>query len=146
MAETMVFTPSEVVILNGERFAPSASVLNKYTVYASGQGVNANKLAVAAWSAALLANEQYGLIRLTPSVNSTLFGLVKTPTLLVEPTGADTYVVVKTAVGLMTVRAPANTKVQLGEIVGMTVSGRHNNWFDHASGVRLKEMDGLHAA
>ena len=89
MAETMVFTPSEVVILNGERFAPSASVLNKYTVYASGQGVNANKLAVAAWSAALLANEQYGLIRLTPSVNSTLFGLVKTPTLLVEPTGVQ---------------------------------------------------------
>jgi hypothetical protein len=89
MAETMVFTPSEVVILNGERFAPSASVLNKYTVYASGQGVNANKLAVAAWSAALLANEQYGLIHLTPSVNSTLFGLVKTPTLLVEPTGVQ---------------------------------------------------------
>ena len=89
MAETMVFTPSEVVILNGEHFAPSASVFNKYEVLASGQGVNANKLAVAAWSAALLANEQYGLIRLTPSVNSTLFGLVKTPTLLVEPTGVQ---------------------------------------------------------
>jgi len=87
MADTMYFTSSEVVILNGEHFAPSASVLNKYVVYASGKGVNANKLAVAAWSAALLANEQYGLIRLTPSVNSTLFGLVKTPTLLVEPTG-----------------------------------------------------------
>ena len=89
MAETMVFTPSEVVILNGEHFAPSASVFNKYEVLASGQGVNANKLAVAAWSAALLTNEQYGLIRLTPSVNSTLFGLVKTPTLLVEPTSVQ---------------------------------------------------------
>ncbi len=89
MVDTIYFTSSEVVILNGEHFAPSASVLNKYVVYASGKGVNANKLAVAAWSAALLANEQYGLIRLTPSVNSTLFGLVKTPTLLVEPTGVQ---------------------------------------------------------
>ncbi|PKO76450.1 MAG: hypothetical protein CVU21_12940, partial [Betaproteobacteria bacterium HGW-Betaproteobacteria-15] len=65
---------------------------------------------------------------------------------LVEPTGADTYVVVKTAVGLMTVRAPANTRIQVGDTAGMTVSGRHNNWFDQASGVRLKEMDGHHAA
>jgi multiple sugar transport system ATP-binding protein len=64
---------------------------------------------------------------------------------LVEPTGADTYVVVKTAVGLMTVRAPANTKIQVGDTAGMTVSGRHNNWFDHQTGVRLKDMDAHHA-
>jgi multiple sugar transport system ATP-binding protein len=56
---------------------------------------------------------------------------------LVEPTGADTYVVVKTAAGLMTVRAPANTKIQVGETAGMTVSGRHNNWFDKTSGKRI---------
>ncbi len=56
---------------------------------------------------------------------------------LVEPTGADTYVVLKTEVGLITVRAPANTKVQLGEHMGMTVSGQHNNWFDKASGARI---------
>ena len=89
MADTMYFTPSEVVLLNGERFAQPAALVNKYTVHASGQGVSSNKLAVVVWSAALLANEQYGLIRLTPSVNSTLFGLVKTPTLLVEPTGVQ---------------------------------------------------------
>ncbi|WP_372656841.1 ABC transporter ATP-binding protein [Hydrogenophaga sp.] len=56
---------------------------------------------------------------------------------LVEPTGADTYVVLKTEVGLITVRAAANTKTQLGERVGMTVSGRHNNWFDKSTGVRV---------
>ena len=55
---------------------------------------------------------------------------------LVEPTGADTYVVLKTGVGLITVRAPANTRLRLGESVGMTVSGRHNNWFDK-TGQRL---------
>ena len=57
--------------------------------------------------------------------------------LLVEPTGADTYVVVKTAVGLITLRAPANTRLDIGEQVGMTVSGEHNNWFEKTSGMRI---------
>ena len=56
---------------------------------------------------------------------------------LVEPTGADTYVVVKTAAGMVTVREPANTRLKTGDNVGMTVSGRHNNWFDRASGHRI---------
>ena len=56
---------------------------------------------------------------------------------LVEPTGADTYVVVKTEVGAITVRAPANTKLQVGQTIGLTVSSRHNNWFHTTSGVRL---------
>ena len=57
--------------------------------------------------------------------------------LLVEPTGADTYVVVKTQAGLVTLRAPANTRLDIGEQVGLTVSDQHNNWFDKASGVRI---------
>ena len=56
---------------------------------------------------------------------------------LVEPTGADTYVVVKTGVGLITVRTPPSTQVALGDTVGMTVSSNHNNWFDAQSGLRL---------
>ena len=56
---------------------------------------------------------------------------------LVEPTGADTYVVLKTGAGLVTVRAPANTALRVGDTAGMTVSGRHNNWFDKASGARI---------
>jgi multiple sugar transport system ATP-binding protein len=56
---------------------------------------------------------------------------------LVEPTGADTYVVVKTEAGAITVRAPANTKLQVGQTIGLTVSSRHNNWFHATSGVRL---------
>ncbi len=57
--------------------------------------------------------------------------------ILVEPTGADTYVVVQTKVGAITVRAAANTKIQVGQNIGLTVSDRHNNWFDPSSGVRL---------
>ena len=56
---------------------------------------------------------------------------------LVEPTGADTYVIVKTAAGLITVRAPANTKLDIGSSIGMTVSNHHNNWFDKVSGKRI---------
>ncbi len=56
---------------------------------------------------------------------------------LVEPTGADTYVVVKTAVGLMTVRVAPNSTVKVGEQTGMTVSSRHNHWFDAKTDLRL---------
>ena len=56
---------------------------------------------------------------------------------LVEPTGADTFIVVKTAVGTITLRVPPNTPVKVGEQTGLTVSSRHNNWFDAQSGVRL---------
>jgi multiple sugar transport system ATP-binding protein len=56
---------------------------------------------------------------------------------LVEPTGADTYVVVKTQAGVITVRAAANTKLTVGQQIGLSVSSRHNNWFDNGSGVRL---------
>ena len=51
------------------------------------------------------------------------------------------YVVVKTAVGLITVREAASTRVKVGDPVGMSVSGHHNHWFDRASGVRLTAMD-----
>lgn len=57
--------------------------------------------------------------------------------ILVEPTGADTYVVVKTAVGLMTVRVAPNTTYKIGDQVGLEVSSRHNNWFNAQTGLRL---------
>jgi multiple sugar transport system ATP-binding protein len=56
---------------------------------------------------------------------------------LVEPTGADTYVVVKTAAGLITVRVPPSTPIQVGEHTGLSVSNKHNNWFDAQSGMRI---------
>jgi len=56
---------------------------------------------------------------------------------LVEPTGADTYVVVKTAAGMVTVRAAPQTKVRVGEQVGLAVRPENMAWFDKASGLRL---------
>jgi len=56
---------------------------------------------------------------------------------LVEPTGADTYVGVQTAVGMITVRTAPSTLVKVGDHVGLSVSAAHNNWFDTNSGMRL---------
>jgi multiple sugar transport system ATP-binding protein len=56
---------------------------------------------------------------------------------LVEPTGADTYVVVDTAAGKVTVRAAPQTQVRPGDAVGLEIQADHVTWFDQASGLRL---------
>ncbi|MDZ4188418.1 MAG: ABC transporter ATP-binding protein [Hydrogenophaga sp.] len=56
---------------------------------------------------------------------------------VVEPTGADTYVVVKTAAGDVTVRTAPQVRVNPGDRVGLDVQVAHANWFDTSSGVRL---------
>ncbi|MGE0349561.1 ABC transporter ATP-binding protein [Hydrogenophaga sp.] len=56
---------------------------------------------------------------------------------VVEPTGADTYVVVKTAAGDVTVRTAPQLRVAPGERVGLEVQPLHLNWFDPATGQRL---------
>jgi multiple sugar transport system ATP-binding protein len=55
----------------------------------------------------------------------------------VEPTGADTFVVVKTATGPVTVRVAPQSAVRVGSSVGLSASAAHANWFDVASGLRL---------
>jgi multiple sugar transport system ATP-binding protein len=56
---------------------------------------------------------------------------------LVEPTGADTYVVVDTAAGKVTVRAAPQIQVRPGDAVGLEIQADHVTWFDQASGLRL---------
>jgi multiple sugar transport system ATP-binding protein len=56
---------------------------------------------------------------------------------IVEPTGADTYVVVRTEVGNITVRTAPNMYYKPGDIVGLELSNAHLNWFDPSSGNRL---------
>ncbi|MBU3740357.1 MAG: ABC transporter ATP-binding protein, partial [Rhodoferax sp.] len=56
---------------------------------------------------------------------------------LVEPTGADTYVVVRTAAGSVTVRTEPQSGLRVGDAVGLAVSAAHLSWFDSVSGVRL---------
>ena len=56
---------------------------------------------------------------------------------VVEPTGADTYVVVKTGAGDVTVRVSAQAQVKAGDRVGLHVAADHVSWFDAGTGVRI---------
>jgi multiple sugar transport system ATP-binding protein len=56
---------------------------------------------------------------------------------LVEPTGADTYVVVDTPAGKVTVRTAPQTQVRPGDTVGLDIQAEHITWFDPSSGMRL---------
>ena len=56
---------------------------------------------------------------------------------VVEPTGADTYVVVATEAGDVTVRVPPQLGVRPGDRVGLAVQGNHASWFEEASGQRI---------
>jgi len=56
---------------------------------------------------------------------------------LVEPTGADTFVVVDTAAGKVTVRTAPQTQVRPGDRVGLGIQADHITWFDQASGLRV---------
>ena len=55
---------------------------------------------------------------------------------VVEPTGADTYVVIETAQGKVTVRTAPNVALRPGDTVGLDVQTTHVSWFD-AAGVRI---------
>ncbi len=56
---------------------------------------------------------------------------------VVEPTGADTYVMVQTAAGRVTVRTSPQIPVRPGDHVGLEISPGQAHWFDAASGARL---------
>jgi multiple sugar transport system ATP-binding protein len=56
---------------------------------------------------------------------------------LVEPTGADTFVVVQTGAGTVTVRTSPETQVRPGDNVGLGVQPENVSWFDAKSGARL---------
>ena len=56
---------------------------------------------------------------------------------LVEPTGADTYVVVDTPAGKVTVRAAPQTQVRPGDAVGLDSQADHVTWFDQTSTLRV---------
>jgi multiple sugar transport system ATP-binding protein len=56
---------------------------------------------------------------------------------VVEPTGADTYVVVKTSAGEVTVRTAPSASWKAGDQVGLRVNPANVSWFNTATGVRL---------
>ncbi|MBU0589157.1 MAG: ABC transporter ATP-binding protein [Gammaproteobacteria bacterium] len=57
--------------------------------------------------------------------------------ILVEPTGADTFVVVKTRAGIITVRTEPQIPLKSGDQVGLQVHADHAHWFDAKTELRL---------
>lgn len=85
-AAPLVFTPSERVLLFGDRFAKPAGMMGYgEVVLTSGAKVSADDLAVHAIAAAFLACEQAGAVRLEPRQGKAMFGLMKTSDLHVVP-------------------------------------------------------------
>src|SRR5688500_850844 len=80
------FTPSELVVLFGDRFADEGGMLTaKEEILTSGRKVSVEKVAKAAMAAAVLGAEQAGAVRLDPRAGKALFGLVKTRNLHLVP-------------------------------------------------------------
>jgi hypothetical protein len=81
-------TPSECVLLYGDRFAKPAGMLgDKEVVLTSGVKVDADDLALQAIAAAFLACEQAGSLRFEHREGKALFGLMKTKSFHVAPAG-----------------------------------------------------------
>ncbi len=83
----LYLTPSELVYLNGEKFAQKAGVFNKTQLMHVNLGVNMIQLVQMAVAAAFLANEQAGSLRLELRGKKALFGLTTVQALYAEPCG-----------------------------------------------------------
>jgi len=85
-APPLVLTPSERVLLFGDRFSTPAGMLGyNEVVLSSGTKVDAEKLAQNAFAAAFLADEQAGAIHLELRQGKAMFGLMKTEKLHAVP-------------------------------------------------------------
>ncbi|HSU13852.1 hypothetical protein [Longimicrobium sp.] len=85
-APPLAITPSERVLLFGDRFSKPAGMLGYgEVVLSSGNKVDAEGLATSLMAAAFLANEQAGAIRLELRPGKAMFGLMKTEHLHAVP-------------------------------------------------------------
>jgi multiple sugar transport system ATP-binding protein len=55
---------------------------------------------------------------------------------LIEPTGADTYVIVQSGAQALTLRVAPEVQLTTGDVVGLALPAGQAHWFD-AAGVRL---------
>jgi hypothetical protein len=85
-AAPLVLTPSERVLIFGDRFSTPAGMLGySEVVLSSGSKVDADRLAQNLFAAAFLANEQAGAIGLELRQGKAMFGLMKTEKLHAIP-------------------------------------------------------------
>lgn len=81
------FTPTEYILLNGEKFAPESSGPNKLALLSSDGNVDGLALAKLICAAAILASEEEGALSLDLTQSKKMFGLRETTRLVIRPTG-----------------------------------------------------------
>lgn len=81
-------TPSELVLLNGEAFAPRAGLADRLPLLDSEAVVTATSLIRTIFALAFLVNEQTGALRLQAGRRRTPFGPSRQASLFVEPGAA----------------------------------------------------------
>lgn len=87
-AGSIRLTPSEIVLLHGDRFAGEAGMLRgKTELLTADRKVSTDQLAEAALAAMVLGSEQAGGVRLEARTKKVLFGLMSRRTLYVEAAG-----------------------------------------------------------
>ncbi len=86
-ATPLYLTPSELVYLNGEKFAPKGGIFNKTRLVHLDFEVSSAPLAQALFAAAFLTLEQQGTLRLEIRQKKTLFGLASARALYADSVG-----------------------------------------------------------
>lgn len=81
------FTPSEYILLNGEKFSPESDGENKLHLLCSEGTVDGVSLAALMVSAAILANEEEGALTLELAQTKKMFGLKESTHLIIRPVG-----------------------------------------------------------
>jgi hypothetical protein len=85
ISPNLPLTPSELIFLNGEMFAPKASLVNKVKLMHTDLGVSGPDLVQAILATAVLANQQAGAVRLESREKKVMLGLSRINALYVEP-------------------------------------------------------------
>ncbi len=137
-------TPADIYTRPANRFVAEfigSPAMNMVDVQSSGQGVNAQGVALQLADAQRAAAAQH-------SANDLVYGLrpeaisfadqgVPGQLSMIEPTGPETYATVDTAVGKLTARVPGVLNAHVGDTVHLQWSADQAHLFDRASGVRV---------
>jgi hypothetical protein len=81
------FTPSEFILLTGDKFSPESQTENQLPLLCSDGIVDGMYLASLMCAAAILANEDEGALTLEPTQTKKMFGLKESTHLVIRPAG-----------------------------------------------------------
>ena len=127
------FTPSEYILLNGEKFASEAVGKNQIPLLYNDTSVDGYVLAKVMLTAAILANESEGTLKLDLILKKGVFTsaprkeLILTP--LITPVRWNAYTLETTMLGILTNIKDSQQETTISNLVNkMLVEGRDESW------------------